>query len=192
METVINKVLITAEARFDYESEFGSPLPTADIKRETEEYISVKTVRFDGYYFRVKYYDEVIERMLMLFFYKGERFGCMQMWELSGICPAEDWSEELEEDGQIRRWLKTKVNPKEKGDWVIDLREARRRGEIGQMAVFSLVGLPKEVVDAIYNGTDSQILERISHLQRKGGKWVGYRQFMPRHRTARTKYKRTT
>ena len=188
METVINKVLITAEARVDYESEFSRPLPTADIKRETEEYINNKTVRFYGYYFRVKYYDEATERMLMLFFYKGERFGCMQMWELSGVCPAEEWTEELEQDGQIRNWLKTKVNPDDKSDWVIELREARRRGEIGQMAVFSLVGLPKEVVNAIYDGTDSQILERVSHLQRKGGKWVGYRQYMPRRRTARKKH----
>ncbi len=188
METVINKVLIAAEARFDYESEFGSLLPTADIKRETEDYINNITVRFYGYYFRVKYYDEATEQMLMLFFYKGERFGCMQMWELSGICLAEDWSEELEQEGQTRYWLKTKIIPDEKNDWVIDLREARRRSETGQMAVFSLVGLQREVVNAIYSGNDSQILERVTHLQRKGGKWVGYSQYMPRCGTTRKKH----
>ena len=116
METVINKVLITAEARFDYESEFSRPLPTADIKRETEEYINNKTVRFYGYYFRVKYLDETTDRMLMLFVYKAERFGCMQLWEVRGICPAEDWSAELEEDGQIREWLNSKMDtPEERG-----------------------------------------------------------------------------
>ncbi len=140
MEMIINKVLITDEAKFDYESEFGYMLQVADIKRETEQYIDNKMVRFYGYYFRAKYYDENIDKMLLLFFYKGEKFGCMQMWELAGICLEEDYSEELEQDGNIRNWLNSKINSNEKRDWVIDLRETERRNEIGQMAVFSLSG----------------------------------------------------
>lgn len=57
----------------------------------------------------VKYYDEAIDRMLMLFLYKGEKFGRMQVWKVTGICFAEDWTEEQEESGQIRFWLKTKI-----------------------------------------------------------------------------------
>ena len=133
-EAVINKVVITAEAEFDYESEFGLRLPKLDIKRETEEYISGSLSRFSGYYFRIKYLDEATDRMLMLFVYKGVVLGCMQLWEIRGICPAEDWTVELEEDGQIREWLNTKINPTEETDWVWDLRlrEERRKKEIAE------------------------------------------------------------
>lgn len=92
MEWVISKVVVTAEARFDYESMFGLPLPIVEIKRETEKYIDnlIYGGTLYGCYFRVKYYDEITDRMLMLFFYKGNSFGKMQMWELKGICLAED------------------------------------------------------------------------------------------------------
>ncbi len=131
-ETVINKVVITAEAEFDYESEFDRRLPKKEIKQETEEYIGGSLSRFNGYYFRAKYYDEATDRMLMLFVYKGEVFGSMQMWEIRGICPAEDWSKELEDDGQVRVWLKSKLETAEETDWVWDLRvrEAERQKEI--------------------------------------------------------------
>lgn len=124
MVEVIGKVVITAEARFDYESMFGLPLPTFDIKREAENYIEnlINGGTFSGYYFKTKYYDETADKMLMLFFYKGESFGKMQMWELKGICLAEDWSEEFEESGQIRLWLKSVINPIDDTDWVWDLR----------------------------------------------------------------------
>lgn len=133
-EAVINKVVITAEAEFDYESEFGRRLPKIDIKRETEEYISGSLSRFSGYYFRIKYLDEATDRMLMLFVFKGVVLGCMQLWEIRGLCPAEDWTEELEDDGQIREWINTKINPTEETDWVWDLRlkEERRKKEIAE------------------------------------------------------------
>lgn len=134
METIINKVVITAEARFDYETECGCPPPIKDIKRETEEYIGCRLSRFGGYYFKVKYLDESTDKMLMLFVFKAENFKCMQIWEIRGICPAEDWSEELEETGQIREWLNSKLNPPEETDWVWDLRikEARRKKELAE------------------------------------------------------------
>lgn len=124
MEWVISKVVVTAEARFDYESMFGLPLPIVELKRETEKYIDnlINGETLYGCYFRVKYYDEITDRMLMLFFYKGNSFGKMQMWELKGICLAEDWSKEFEESGQVRLWLKSVLNPTEDTDWVWDLR----------------------------------------------------------------------
>ena len=130
----INKVVITEEAEFDYESLVKLPLPKTDIKSEAETYIDYmrENRRLNGYYFRVKYYDEQSEQMLMLFFYKGERFGKMQTWEIKGICLASDWSEELEESGQIRFWLKSTINPTDTGDWVWDLRikEEQRKREM--------------------------------------------------------------
>lgn len=133
-ETVINKVVITAEAEFDYESEFGGQLPKNEIKQETEEYIDGHLSRFSGYYFRVKYLDEMTDRMLMLFVYKGDVFGSMQLWEIRGLCPAESWTPELEDDGQIREWLNSKLDQPEEIDWVWDLRlrEARRKKELAE------------------------------------------------------------
>lgn len=131
---VINKVVITAEAEFDYESEFGGQLPKNEIKQETEEYIDGHLSRFSGYYFRVKYLDEMTDRMLMLFVYKGDVFGSMQLWEIRGLCPAESWTPELEDDGQIREWLNSKLDQPEEIDWVWDLRlrEARRKKELAE------------------------------------------------------------
>lgn len=111
-EIIINKVVVTDEAKFDYECLFNRPIPKADIKRETEEYIDGRQGRINGFYFRTKYLDENADEMLMLFFYKGKRFGKMQLWELSGVCRADEWTREAEDDGQIRNWLNTSLDSK--------------------------------------------------------------------------------
>lgn len=121
-EIVINKVVVTDEAKFDYECLFNQPIPKTDIKREAEEYIDGQEGRINGLYFRIKYLDETTDEMLMLFFYKGKRFGKMQLWELSGVCRAEEWTQDAEDDGQIRNWLNASLAPKETTDWVWDLR----------------------------------------------------------------------
>lgn len=121
-ESVIGKVRITAEAEFDYEDITGKTMPKAEIKRETEEYIENCINRFSGYYFKAKYQVEESDKMLLMFFYKGERFGNMQMWELRGICSEEDWDAEWEDNGRIRLWLNSLLDPKEETDWVWDLR----------------------------------------------------------------------
>lgn len=128
-EIVIDKVVVTDEARFDYDCLFGQPIPKADIKRETEEYIENRIGRINGFYFRVKYYDETTDEMLMLFFYKSKRFGKMQLWDLAGICLADEWTRELEDEGQIKAWLNSSLTPTETTDWVWDLRirEAEQR-----------------------------------------------------------------
>lgn len=131
----INKVVITEEAEFDYEVILGLPMPKADIKEACENYIES---RYDGgrtlwgYYYKWKYYDETADKMLLLFFYKGQKFGTMQMWDLCGVCLEEDWNENLEDCGQIRSWLKSKLNPIDNGDWVWDerVREEKRRKEM--------------------------------------------------------------
>ena len=183
-DRVINKVLITEEAEFDYEIMFGRQIPRADIKQESETYIDNRIGKgnLQGYYIRAKYYDETADQMLMLFFYKGSRLCKMQVWELVGICQAAAWDEELEESGRIRAWLTSKLNPKESIDWVLNLREAERRGVMGGMPTYRLIGLSREAENAIYNGTDTEILERLSHIQRKGGDWSGYRKYLPRRR----------
>ena len=126
-ERVINKVKITDEAVVDYETLcLSADMPKADIKQQTETYIdnlqTIGRLRYD-YYFRCKYFDEQTNQMLMLFFYKGRAFGKMQIWKLAGQCVADDWSAELEDSGQIRYWLNSKVVDLDKTDWVIKFRE---------------------------------------------------------------------
>lgn len=127
-EIVINKIVITAEAAFDYATAVVNvPMPKTAIKNESEFYIDNLNnggrLLYDNY-FRAKYYDEQSDKMLMLFFYRGERFSTMQLWKLSGICVADDWTEELEDSGQIRYWLKSKIglSDEPKTDWVWTLR----------------------------------------------------------------------
>ena len=48
-EIIINKVVVTDEAKFDYECLFNRPIPKADIKRETEEYIDGRQGRINGF-----------------------------------------------------------------------------------------------------------------------------------------------
>lgn len=122
-ERMIHKVSVAEEAVFDYEELVGAQPPIRDIKQEVETYLNITAARVRGYYFRVKYYDEAIDRMLMLFLYKGEKFGRMQVWKVAGICFAEDWTEEQEESGQIRFWLKTKIcDLPPEVDWVVKYR----------------------------------------------------------------------
>lgn len=126
-ERVINKVKITDEAVVDYETLcLSADMPKADIKQQTETYIdnlqTIGRLRYD-YYFRCKYFDEQTNQMLMLFFYKGRAFGKMQIWKLAGLCVADDWTAELEDSGQIRFWLNSKVVDLDKTDWVIKFRE---------------------------------------------------------------------
>lgn len=190
-EIVINKVVITAEAACDYRELKGAALFKRDFKYECETYIDnmISVGRLDNYYFRCKYYDEETDEMLMLFFYKGERFGSMQMWNLKGVCLESDFSEEMEKNGQIRVWLNSELHPEDKSDWVVELRERERRKESG-MPTYSLAGLPKEVINAIYSGTDQDAFERLSCIKRKGGKWVGIRKFMPSRKPTRKVCKR--
>ena len=126
-EKVINKVKITDEAVVDYEAvSLSDSMPKADIKQQTESYIdnmqAIGRLRY-GYYFRCKYLDEQTGQMLLLFFYKGQTFGKMQIWKLVGLCVADDWNDDLEDSGQIRFWLNSKVTDLDKTDWVIKLRE---------------------------------------------------------------------
>lgn len=218
MATEIAKVVITDEAKYDYECLFAIPLysdckgkdmewwrehfedveylspkmPIAEIKAESEDYIEIHPNVKYRYYFRAKYYDESQDKMLMLFFYKGKKIGPMQLWELKGLCLASDWTEEFEEKGLIRNWLKHDIKTEDKTDWVLEYQENVRRGLIGSgMPMFSLTGLPREVVNAIYSGADTEITERLSHLKRKGGEWVGYKRYLPKRRTVGKKHKRT-
>ena len=67
-ERMIHKVSVADEAVFDYEELVGAQPPIRDIKQEVETYLNITAAWARGYYFRVKYYDEAIDRMLFVLF----------------------------------------------------------------------------------------------------------------------------
>lgn len=114
MEKYINKVVINKEAKFDFEEVCCCyKMPKAEMKRELEIYIDLMQNSGRLLYkkiFKVKYLDEVTDKMLLLFFRKGRCLRLMQFYELEGICEETNYSEDLEDEGLIRNWLKHKFN----------------------------------------------------------------------------------
>lgn len=130
-----NKVVMTKEAKCDYESITNHLLNVTKMKKRLTKYINYQQASgrlLWERYFRVKYYDEQSDRMLMLFVYKGLLDEGKRLWEIKGICFEEDWNEDLEECGQIRVWLNSSLNPPDEGDWVWDMRvrEEERQKEL--------------------------------------------------------------
>lgn len=101
---MINKVHISKEARFDFEEIIaGKPMPVSDYKKEIEEYF--KFIIPVERYFMKRIFDEDINKMLMMFFRKGQTIRTMQIWILAGVCDISDYNELLEERGLIKNWL---------------------------------------------------------------------------------------
>jgi hypothetical protein len=168
MAEVINKIIITAEAVFDYTEDLGlGLLNKGRLKADVEEYIDIQNRSgrlMWEHYFRCKYLDEGSGEMLMLFLYRSYRLGLMQNWTLAGICFAEDWSEDDEYDGSVRRWLKSKITDLGNGDWVVE-QQARAEAEellYGVMQESSIKNLPREVQNAVKFGTGKDIIEAVS------------------------------
>lgn len=177
---IVHKVKITEEAKYDYECLFAIPkknyrtdmdwlkehfdepeylapiMPSEDIELESEAYIELNPRIGNRYYFRAKYYDESKDRMLMLFFYKGERIVShdvtTQYWELKGICFEESWSQDLEDSGMIRNWLKRTIMAEEEEDdwvWTERIRERQRLLELAREGYIELednMALVKELL----------------------------------------------
>ena len=125
----IHKVNITAEAIFDARESLEIPeFDFRALRRECEEYITrmIELGRIPWWgYFHIEWLDDASGRWFEIFFYKGETIGDMvQYWDLAGICFFEHWHEEWEERGQIRAWLRTKIEdiPDEDDDFAIRAR----------------------------------------------------------------------
>ena len=126
-ELLINRVTISNEAKFDYSLLVkGGNLSSRTFCNEFDEYLDNLTAigrLSNTYYLRLKYYDERVNDYIIFFLKHCNRFRCIQVWEVIGICNYGDWSEELENNGSINRWLRTKIYdlPKEP-DWVEEMR----------------------------------------------------------------------
>jgi hypothetical protein len=170
-EELFHRIIVTGEAEVDYtESLGGSRLNKAELNAELSEYISVRQRRgcFQGDYFRAKYFDGGLNRMLMLFVYRAERLRNMQFWEVRGVCFAEDWNEDDEYYGRVRFWLDTKTEGlPETLDWVIRY----RMNEIRKVSEKTLEkNIAAEVLNGFECGRDKEIVEGLLFLQNASGK----------------------
>ena len=126
----IHKIAVTAEAKFDYEEGMGfARIPKIGIVKQVEEYLGLRQEddKLNNVkYFKLKYYDNTTGEMLWLFIRKDKVFLSIQTWILVGLCKEEDWTEELENDGVVRGWLKSNVEElSDEEDWVENLRDAQ-------------------------------------------------------------------
>lgn len=151
-ELVIHTVKFAEEAIFDYENclivknyeineddnnwlkDDVCDLPLvqffkSEIKNELEEYIHTHSKNKYKHYFRVKWFDKILNRELMLFIYKSEKLSLMQYWTVRGICYACDWDEDDEYEGRIRSWIETKIDDLPNTDWVEEKRILKQKEE---------------------------------------------------------------
>lgn len=171
---VVHKINITDEARLDVVQIGLEAFDWRSFKSETEEYITnqAKAGRIPWWgYFRADYIDEDSGKRLKLFVYRAKAFGLMQTWDLRGICNADDWTQEAEDDGQVRAWLKTTVPPLvpeisvswlEKIDWVI---RARVHEILKNTDKTLWVNVLEEVKSAFNDDRDKAAAERLAFLQ---------------------------
>lgn len=155
MEGIIHKVIISDEARCDYEDSITwSVMPVVEIKKDLEEYIKNMAAAkrlTENNRFRVKYIDEQADETLILFVYKAERFSIIQTWKVKGICRESEYDEEWENLGFIRNWINSLLKPKDKTDWVWDIRiaELNKKKQLNEEGY--VMDYKKEIKDLLNN-----------------------------------------
>jgi len=107
------------------------PFPETLMREELEEYIQNHAYTPSRNYFRCRWYDDSLDKELMLFIKRAHLKGRKQFWRVVGIIYAEDWCEEKEEDGVYRYWYETDISLKDVHyDWVEEEQIKNRLAEI--------------------------------------------------------------
>jgi hypothetical protein len=167
MTEVLHKLNITAEAACDISEGLGlTGLDRRTLKADVEEYITHMSAsgRLPWWgYFRADYVDDDSGRRLKLFIYKGDKLGLMQMWSLKGVCFAADWSEDAEDDGDIRRWLCSRLKPPPaEDDWVVRYRVWKILNETQNVEMLDVL---EEVKNAFDCERDKDSAEKLALQQ---------------------------
>jgi hypothetical protein len=188
-QNLIHKVHITPEAVFDYEECMKLDVaPKKDIKNEIEDYLYIKQRegQIINQYFRIKYYDEKSDEMLMLFVKKGHMFANMQMWLVVGICLAEDYDEQFEDAGVNKSWYDSKIDITglPKTDWVKNLNTE----SLSALPKGKITGLSKEERDAVIYGGNKGIIKALPFLQRSNRKRNSRKGFGRKNSFSRNKH----
>lgn len=107
---LINKVVFAKGAVFDYEGIVCKiPMQTGAFKAMLEKLIDEEKCRVLDCGLRAVCYDEASGMDLMFFIKKGYCFGPMQVFMVQGVCSADDYCEEMEENGIIKEWLEVEI-----------------------------------------------------------------------------------
>lgn len=129
--TNLHRLVLTEEAVCDYgclfNMDINAVLPNGltiwqDIKYDCETYISNHKALWYKHYFKLKEIDPYTNEFIYIFIKPERHEQFMFSWKVVGICRENDWSLEDEENGRIRNWIETSLNPKDEGDWVVEMR----------------------------------------------------------------------
>jgi hypothetical protein len=157
---------------FEYYDKYDKPcgkFDTKTLQAELEEYIGYMTaadlIPWWGY-FRADYCDEASGEMLKLFIRKGKLVGARQYWDLVGLMRAEDWTDELEDDGRIREWYNISVGLPDAGDRFQDWAVSDRVHRILQNTEKTLwKNVLREVLNEFNNERDKNDASDLAFLQ---------------------------
>lgn len=95
---------MTPGAVFDYEQIVCHMPIHEDFKSEVEKVLGGEKREL-----RLPFSDEKSGKQLLLFLEKGYEFRLMRTWILRGICELKDYTEEMERDGSIKKWLEVEI-----------------------------------------------------------------------------------
>jgi len=163
----MNIVNITMEANFDYKVILGlDELNKIQLKEDVSRYLNLHNnsgkLLYENY-LRLRYLDKHSGQMLMLFLYRGDVQYGVQYWNLAGICFEENWNEEEEEKGQIRRWLKTRIEGLTvEIDEVLVLRVMK---VINSTSKTKFENVLQEVMNEFDNDRDKEEAKKVAFLQ---------------------------
>ena len=76
-----------------------------DFKQEVEKLLGGEVKEE----LRLPFSDSETGKELLLFIRKGYEFRLMRTWTLEGICELADYTEEMERDGSIKKWLEVEL-----------------------------------------------------------------------------------
>lgn len=167
MTKVIHKLNMTPEAVFDiFDCLDLKRFNKRTLKTEVEYYLWLMSVagKLPWYgYFHLNYIDDDSGMRLKLFMYRGIRVGLMQYWDLKGVCLTEGWTQDKEDNGQIRTWIETKImDMSDREDWVIRLRVHDILSNTKNTVFKNVLG---EVRNEFECKRDKEAAERLAFLQ---------------------------
>ncbi len=103
---MLNKIVLTKGAVFDYEEIVcNMQLNRGEFRARVEKIIGER----DENSLRLVFNDSDSKKELMLFLRRGYDFGIMRLWILEGICEKDDYDEEMERSGAIKKWLEIEI-----------------------------------------------------------------------------------
>ena len=76
-----------------------------NLRKEVEELLRGREKRE----IRLPYTDKKSGKELLLFIKHGYDLGPIRIWVLRGICELKDYSEKMEQDGTIKKWLEVEI-----------------------------------------------------------------------------------